>query len=127
MFTRFLDPETESFAQDPFFMVIALPSTDLNDPALTLTSDEVWGDDKLLHLSVLPVTDTGEVPLSPICGTVGSEYISGLYPTPIAGSILKTPLVWCLNGDVDFWGWISSTQDVKRWRNHGMARRERPK
>jgi hypothetical protein len=74
----FFDPETKSFAQDPCFMVIALPSTCLDGPALTLTSDEVWGDDKLVHLLGLPVTDTGENPLSPVYGMVGSECLSGL-------------------------------------------------
>jgi hypothetical protein len=66
LFTRFFDLETKYFDQDPCFMVIALPSTDLDVPALTLTSDEVWGDDKLVHLSGLPVTDTENDPLSPV-------------------------------------------------------------
>jgi hypothetical protein len=83
-------------------MVIALPSTDLDGPALALTSDKVWGEDKLIHLSGLPVTDTGEDPLIPICGTVGSECLLGVYPVPFRDSILKTPLVWCMNGDVVF-------------------------
>jgi hypothetical protein len=38
---HFFDPKTKSFAQDPCFMVIALPLTCLDGPALTLTSDEV--------------------------------------------------------------------------------------
>jgi hypothetical protein len=53
-------------------MVIALPSMGLDGPDITLTSDEVWGDGKLLHLSGLPVADTRDDPLSPVCGTVGS-------------------------------------------------------
>jgi hypothetical protein len=79
----FFYPETKAFAQDPCFMVIALPSTGMDGPALTLMVDKVWGDDKLVHLSGLPVTDMGDDPLSPICDTVGSECISGLYPIPI--------------------------------------------
>jgi hypothetical protein len=91
-----------AFANDPCFMVIVLPWTGLDDPALTLTPDEVWGEDKLVHLSGLPVTDTGDDPLSPICGTVGSECLLGLYPVPVGYSILKTPLVWCMNNNVVF-------------------------
>jgi hypothetical protein len=41
VFTRFFDLETKSFAQDPCFMVIALPSTGLDDPSLTLMPYEV--------------------------------------------------------------------------------------
>jgi hypothetical protein len=102
VFARFFDPEKKAFAQDPCFMVIALPSTGMNVPALTLTPDEVWGDNKLVHLSGLPVTDTGDNPLSPLCGMVGSECLSGLYPLPIIEAILRKHLVWCMNGDVVF-------------------------
>jgi hypothetical protein len=83
-------------------MVTALPSTGLDGPALTLTSDEVWGDDKILHLSGLPVTDTGEDLLNQLFGTVCIECLSGLYPIPIRSALLKTPLVWCMNGEVTF-------------------------
>jgi hypothetical protein len=79
-------------------MVIALPSTGLDGPALTLTSDQVCGKDKLMHLSSLPVTNMGDNPLSPVCGTFGS--LLGLYPVPIRDSILKTPLFWYMNGDM---------------------------
>jgi hypothetical protein len=83
-------------------MVIGMSSKCLDGSALTPTSDEVWGDDKLLHLLGLPVTYTGEDPISPVYGTVGSECFSGLYPTPIRCAILKTPLVWCMNRQLDF-------------------------
>jgi hypothetical protein len=66
VFARFFDPEKKAFAQDPCFMVIAPPSTGMDDRALTLMLDEVWGDDKLVHLSGLPVTDTENDPLSPV-------------------------------------------------------------
>jgi hypothetical protein len=99
---RFFDPEPKSFTQDPLFMVIALRSTGLDSPALTLMADKVWGGDKLLHLLGHPVTDMGDDPQIPVCGTVSSECLSGLYPTPIRESILRTPAVWCVNGDVDF-------------------------
>jgi hypothetical protein len=81
-------------------MVIALSSTGLDGSTLTLMSDEVWGEDKLIHLSGLPVTDTGDNPLSPVCGTVRSACLLGLYPVPVRDSILKTPLIWCMHGDV---------------------------
>jgi hypothetical protein len=97
-----LDKKKGAFAKDPCFMVIAVPLTGLDGPALTLTSDEVWGENKLIRLSGLPVTDTGDDPVSPICGTVGSECLLGLYPVPVRDSIMKTPLVWCLKGDVVF-------------------------
>jgi hypothetical protein len=83
-------------------MVIALPSTGLDDPALTLTSDKGWGDDKLVHLSGIPVANMGDNPLSLVCGTVRSECLSGLYPIQIRKEIIRTPLVWCMNGDVVF-------------------------
>jgi hypothetical protein len=60
VFARFFDRETKAFAQEPCFMVIVLPSTGVDGPALTLTSDKVWGDNKLVHLLGLPVTGTGE-------------------------------------------------------------------
>jgi hypothetical protein len=41
VFTRFFDKEKKAFAKDPCFMTIALPSTGLDGPTLTLTSDEV--------------------------------------------------------------------------------------
>jgi hypothetical protein len=63
---------------------------------------KVWGDGKLVHLSGLPVADTGEDPLSQVCGTVSSECLSGLYPTPIRSAILKTYLFWCMNGKFAF-------------------------
>jgi hypothetical protein len=100
MLASFFDPETKSFAQDPCFIVIMLPSIGSDGPTLTLTSDEVWGDENLLRLLGLPVTDTGDNPMSPVCGTVGSKCISGLYRTPIREEILRMPLVWCMNGDV---------------------------
>jgi hypothetical protein len=59
-------------------MEIMLPSMGLGSLALALMSDKVWVDDKLLHLSGLPVTDTGEDPLSSLCGTTDSECLSGL-------------------------------------------------
>jgi hypothetical protein len=40
----------------------------------------------------------GDDPISPVCDTIGSEYLSGVYPIPI----IRTPLVWCINGDVVF-------------------------
>jgi hypothetical protein len=83
-------------------MVIKIPSIGMDIPALNLASDEVWGEDKLVHLLGLPVTDTGDDLLSPVCGTVGSEYLSGLCPVPIRDATLRTPLVWCMNGDVAF-------------------------
>jgi hypothetical protein len=64
--------------------------------------DEVWGDNKCVHLSGLPVTNMGYDPLSTLYGTVGSECFSGLYPITIREAILGTPLVWCMNGDVVF-------------------------
>jgi hypothetical protein len=102
VFTRFFDPETQSFAQDPCVMVVALPSTSLDGPALALMPDDVWGDDKLLHLLGLPVTDTVDDPISPVCGTMGTECLSGIYPTHIRDAIIKMPLVWCMNWDVAF-------------------------
>jgi hypothetical protein len=102
VFTHLFNLETRAFAQDPCFVVIALPSTGLDDPALTLMSDKVWGDAKLVHLLGLPVTDMGYNPLRPVCGMVGIEYLSGLFPIPIREAILRTPLVWCMNGDVVF-------------------------
>jgi hypothetical protein len=63
-------------------MVISLLSTGLDIPALALTSDGVWDDDKLLHLSGLPVTYMGEDPLSPLCGTVGSKMLFRPLPHP---------------------------------------------
>jgi hypothetical protein len=102
VFACFFDKKKGGFAKDPCFMVIALPSTGLDVSNLALTSDEVWGEDKLIHRSGLPVTDTGNNPLRPVCGTVGSECLLGLYPVPVRDSILKTPLVWCMNGDVVF-------------------------
>jgi hypothetical protein len=102
VFTLFFDKKKGAFAKDPCFMAIAVPSTGLDGPALTLTSDKVWGEDKLVHLSGLPVTDTGKDPLSPLCGTVGSECLLGMYPVLVRDLILKTPLVWCMNGDVVF-------------------------
>jgi hypothetical protein len=101
VFTHFFDKKRGAFAKDPCFMVIVLPSTGLDGPDITLTADEVWGEDKLVHLSGLPVTDT-VAPLSPAYGTVGSECILGMYPVPVRYSILKTPLVWCMSGDVVF-------------------------
>jgi hypothetical protein len=65
-------------------------------------SEKVWGDAKFLHLSRLPVTDTGDDPMSPVCGMTGSKCLSGLYPTPIREYILTTSLVWCMHGDVSF-------------------------
>jgi hypothetical protein len=94
-------------------MVIALPSTGPDGPALALTSDEVWGEDKLIHLSGLPVTNTGDNPLSPVRGMVGSECLSGLYPVPIRDAIQRTPLVWCMNGDVVFS--VGSATHKARW------------
>jgi hypothetical protein len=44
----------------------------------------------------------GDDPLSPVCGTLGSESLLGLYPVPVRDSILNTPLVWYMNGDVVF-------------------------
>jgi hypothetical protein len=82
-----------AFAKDPCFMVIALPSTGLDDPALTLASDEVLGEDKLIHLSGLPVTNTGDNPLNPVCGTDQRKFLLFLYMVPVRDSILKTPLV----------------------------------
>jgi hypothetical protein len=102
IFTCFFDKEKGALTKDPCFMVITLPLTGLDGPALTLMSDEVWGKDKLIHLSGLPVTDTGKDPLSPLCGTVGSECLLGMYPVLVRDLILKTPLVWCMNGDVVF-------------------------
>jgi hypothetical protein len=67
---------------------------------LSLTLDEIWGEDKVVHLSGLPVTNMGDDPLSPTCGIVGSTCLLGLYPGTIRHLILKTPLVWCMNGDV---------------------------
>jgi hypothetical protein len=55
-----------------------------------------------VHLLILPVTDIGDDPISPVCGTVGSECLSDRYPFPIRESILITPLVWCMHGDVVF-------------------------
>jgi hypothetical protein len=75
--TRFFEEEKKALIKDPCLMVIALPSPGLDGPALTLTSDKVWGEYKLVHLSGLPVTGTGDDPLSPVCGTVGSECLSG--------------------------------------------------
>jgi hypothetical protein len=83
-------------------MVIALLSTGLDVPDLTLTTDEVWSDNKRLHLSRLQVANMGDDPLSPVCGRVGSECLSGLYPTLLMEAILGTPLVWCMDGDVAF-------------------------
>jgi hypothetical protein len=100
---RFFDPMTQSFAPNPCFMAIALPSTGINASALTLPSDEVWGDDTLLHLLGLPVNDMGEYPFNPVCGTVGTECHSGLHPTPIRCTVLKTPLVWCMNWIFSRW------------------------
>jgi hypothetical protein len=98
MYARFFDLEKKAFTRDPCFMVIVLPSTGLDGPTITLTSDEGWGDDKLVHLLGLPATDTKEYLLIPVCGTVGSKCLSGLYPTQICSLILNTPLVWCING-----------------------------
>jgi hypothetical protein len=83
-------------------MVIALPSTGLDGPTLTLMSDEVWGEDKLVHLLGLPVAYTGDDPMIPVCGTVSSACLLGLYRISFRDLILKTPLVWCMNGDVVF-------------------------
>jgi hypothetical protein len=102
VFTRFFDKNKGAFTKDPCFMVIALPSTGLDGPTLTLAPDEIWGKDKLIHLSGLPVTDTGNDPMSPICGTVGSEFILDMFPVPVGYLILKTPMVWCMNSDVVF-------------------------
>jgi hypothetical protein len=102
VYARFFYSDKNAFTCDPCFMVITLPSTGIDRPALTLTSDKVWGNDKLLHLSRLPVTDTGEDPLIPVRGMVGSECLSGLYPTPIRGAILNMPLFWCMNGEFTF-------------------------
>jgi hypothetical protein len=44
----------------------------------------------------------GDDPLSPVCGTLGSESLLGLYPVPVRDSILNTPLVWYMNGNVVF-------------------------
>jgi hypothetical protein len=102
VFARFFYKKKGTFAKDPCFMVIAFPSTGMGGPTLTLVSDEVWGEDKLVHLSGLPVTNTYNDPLSHVCGTVGSECLLGLYLVPVRDSILKTPLVWCMNEDVVF-------------------------
>jgi hypothetical protein len=102
VFAHFLDKKKGAFSKDPCFMVIAIPSTRMDGPARTLTSDEVRGEDKLVHISGLPVTVTGDDPLIPACGTVGSEYLLGLCPVPVRDSILTTPLVWCMNSDVVF-------------------------
>jgi hypothetical protein len=37
----------------------------------TLTSDEVWGAAKFVHLAVLPVSNMEDKPLIPVCGSVG--------------------------------------------------------
>jgi hypothetical protein len=95
IFAHFFDKKKGAFANDPCFMVITLPSTGLDVSAL-----EVWGKEKLVHLSGLPVTDTCDDPLSPVCGTFGSECLLGLYPVPVRELIMKTPLVWCMSGDV---------------------------
>jgi hypothetical protein len=50
VFTRFTDLEAKTFSRDPCFMVIKLPSTGMDGPALTLTSEEVWVEDRLVHL-----------------------------------------------------------------------------
>jgi hypothetical protein len=92
----------KAFTQDPCFMVIALPSTGMDGAVITLTSDEVWGRDTLVHLSGLPLTDTEDEPLDPVCGTVISECLSGKSSTPIHSTILQTPLVWCMNSAVIF-------------------------
>jgi hypothetical protein len=102
VFAQVFSKKKGAFAKDPFFIVVAIPLTGLEGPTLTLTSDEVWGKDKLIYLSGLPVTDTGKAPLNPVCGTVRSECLLGLYPVPLRDSILKTPLIWCMNGDVVF-------------------------
>jgi hypothetical protein len=80
----------------------SLPLTGLEGPSLTITSYEVRGNDKLVHLSGLPGITPGEEPLSPVCGTVSSECLSGPSPTTIRNSILQTPLVWCTKGKLIF-------------------------
>jgi hypothetical protein len=100
--TRFFDIEKKAFTQYTCFMVITLHSTGLDGPVLTLTSDEVWGGDTLVHLSALQVIDMEDEPLIPVCGTVSSEYLSGQSPTPICSTILQTPLDWCMNGTFVF-------------------------
>jgi hypothetical protein len=39
--TCFFDIKKKAFTQDPYFMVIVLPSTGLDDPVLTLTPEKV--------------------------------------------------------------------------------------
>jgi hypothetical protein len=102
VFARFFDPETKAFAQYPCFVVVVLPSTCLDGPALSQTSYAVWGDDKLMHLSGLPFTDMGDDQLRAVCSMVRVECISGLYPVPIREEVIRIPLVWCMNGDVVF-------------------------
>jgi hypothetical protein len=102
VFTRFFDKKKGEINKDPCFMVIALPLTGLDGPVLTLTTDEVWGEDKLIYLSGRRVTDTVDDPLSPVYGTVRSECLFGLYPVPFRDWILKKPLVWCMHSDMLF-------------------------
>jgi hypothetical protein len=83
-------------------MFMALPSTRLDSPVLTLTSDEVRGRDNLVHLSGLQFTNTEDEPPIPICDTVSSECHSGQSPTPIHSTIIQTPMVWYMNGKIVF-------------------------
>jgi hypothetical protein len=53
----------------------------------------------------LQFTNTEDKPLNPVCGTVSSECIPGQSSTPISITILHTPLVYCMNGEVVFYIW----------------------
>jgi hypothetical protein len=102
MHARFYNIENKAFIQDSCFVVIALPSTGLDGPVITLTSDEVCGGEKLVHLLGLSVTDMQDEPLIPVCGTVSIECLSGQSSTPICSTILQTSLVWCMHNKVVF-------------------------
>jgi hypothetical protein len=98
--THFFDVKKMAFTPDLFFMVITLPSTGLDGPVLTLTSDEVWGADKLVHLLGLQVTNKEDKAISLVCDS--SECLSGQSPTPLRITILQTPLVWRMHGEIVF-------------------------
>jgi hypothetical protein len=74
---RFFDAHKKAFTKEQCFMAIALSSTGVYGTAITLTitPDEVVGGDKLLHFWGLPVTNTGEDLVSPVYGTVSSEFL----------------------------------------------------
>jgi hypothetical protein len=99
------DSEKRAFTRDPCFMAIALPSTGLNGPTITLASDEVWVDDTCVHFSGLPVTAMGEDPLSPVCSMVGSKCLSS-FGLVLVIMILRTDSVinWfvCINKNNNF-------------------------